>query len=62
MNQAEIFTDLRNKIVWLELKPESILNHVELAKHYGVSRTPVVIALNRLEVERWIVPHGSHLW
>lgn len=60
MNHAELFTDLRNEIVWLDLKPESILNHVELAKHYGVSRTPVVIALNRLEVEGWVVRHGSH--
>jgi DNA-binding GntR family transcriptional regulator len=60
MNHAEIFTDLKNKIVWLDLKPESTLNHVELAENYGVSRTPVVIALNRLEVENWVVRHGSH--
>lgn len=60
MNQPDIFSDLKKKIAWLDLKPESILNHVELAKHYGVSRTPVVIALNRLEVENWVVRHGSH--
>jgi len=56
----EIFTDLKSKIVWLELKPETILNHVDLAQGYGVSRTPVVIALNRLEMENWVVRHGSH--
>jgi len=60
LNQPDIFTDLKKKIVWLDLKPEGILNHVELARHYGVSRTPVVIALNRLEVEGWVVRHGSH--
>ncbi|MGD8561929.1 MAG: GntR family transcriptional regulator [Desulfarculaceae bacterium] len=60
MNHAELFADLRNKIVWLDLEPESILNHVELARHYGVSRTPIVIALNRLEVEGWVVRHGTH--
>ena len=60
VNHAEIFTDLKNKIIWLDLDPESTLNHVELAKSYGVSRTPVVIALNRLEVEGWVVRHGSH--
>ena len=60
MNHTDLFTDLRNKIVWLDLQPESILNHIEVAKNYGVSRTPVVIALNRLEVENWVVRHGSH--
>jgi len=60
MNHAEIFTDLKNKIIWLDLDPESILNHVDLAENYGMSRTPVVIALNRLEVENWVVRHGSH--
>ena len=60
MSQTDIFSDLKNRIVWLDLKPESTLNHVELAKNYGVSRTPVVIALNRLEVEGWVVRHGSH--
>ena len=60
MSQTDIFRDLKERIVWLDLKPESTLNHVELAKNYGVSRTPVVIALNRLEVEGWVVRHGSH--
>ena len=60
MNQPDIFKDLKKKIVWLNLEPEGILNHIELAKHYSVSRTPVVIALNRLEVEGWVVRHGSH--
>ena len=60
MSYPDIFTDLKEKIVWLDLEPESTLNHVELAERYGVSRTPVVIALNRLEVENWVVRHGSH--
>ena len=60
MNPVDIFSDMRHQIIWLDLKPESTLNLVELAKKYGVSRTPVVIALNKLEVEGWVVRHGSH--
>lgn len=60
MDPLEICKDLKHKIVWLDLKPESTLNLVELAKTYGVSRNPVTVALTRLDAEEWVVRHGSH--
>lgn len=60
MDPIEIYKDLKHQIVWLDLKPESTLNLVELAKTYGVSRNPVTIALTRLDAEEWVVRHGSH--
>ena len=60
MDPIDIFKDLKKKIIWLELKPESTINLVELAKSYGVSRNPLTIALTRLDAEEWVVRHGSH--
>lgn len=57
---AEIYKDLKEKIIWLEIKPESTLNLVDLAGFYGVSRNPIAIALTRLDAEEWVVRHGTH--
>ena len=61
MDPMAIYEDLKNKIIWLELKPGSTLNQVELAEHYGVSRNPITIALTRLDAEEWVIRNGSHL-
>jgi GntR family transcriptional regulator, rspAB operon transcriptional repressor len=60
MDPVEIFRDLKNKIIWLDLAPGSVLNQVEIAQAYGVSRNPVTIALTRLDAEEWAVRQGSH--
>ncbi len=60
MDPNSIYKDLRDKIVWLEVKPGSTLNLTELAGHYGVSRTPIMIALTRLNAEEWVVRNGVH--
>ena len=60
MNPQSIYEDLRQKIVWLELKPGWTLNLVELSKSYEVSRNPVMIALTRLDAEEWVVRNGVH--
>ncbi|MBL0716334.1 MAG: GntR family transcriptional regulator [Desulfosarcina sp.] len=60
MDPLDIFKDLKKKIVWLEIQPESTLNLVELAQYYNVSRNPVTLALTRLDAETWVVRHGSH--
>jgi len=60
MDPLEIYENLKEKIIWLDLKPGSALNLVELSKSFGVSRNPVTIALTRLDAEEWIVRQGSH--
>ena len=60
MDPQSIYEDLRQKIVWLELKPGWTLNLVELSKSYKVSRNPVMIALTRLDAEEWVVRNGVH--
>lgn len=55
-----IYEDLKHRIIWLELKPEALLNQSRLAQAYGVSRNPVTLALTRLEAEGWAVRRGSH--
>ncbi|MBU3916759.1 GntR family transcriptional regulator [bacterium] len=60
MTPIEIFEDLKEKIIWLDIKPGTTLNLVELAEQYQVSRNPVTIALTRLETEDWVIRNGSH--
>ena len=60
MDPVDIYKDLKNKIIWLEFPPGCSLNQIELAEAYGVSRTPVTIALTRLLGEEWVVRQGSH--
>ncbi len=60
MDPLTIYEDLKDKIIWLDLKPESTLNLVALSQEYRVSRNPVTIALTRLDAEEWVVRNGSH--
>jgi DNA-binding GntR family transcriptional regulator len=60
MVPREIYESLREKIIWLDLKPESVLNISTLAKSFGVSRTPIKESLIHLESEGWVLCHGSH--
>lgn len=59
MESKKIYTSLLEKIVWLDLMPESKLNLSELAQMYKVSRTPIKEVLILLESEGWIVRDGS---
>ncbi|HDM10454.1 MAG: GntR family transcriptional regulator [Deltaproteobacteria bacterium] len=60
MDPIAIYQDLKEKIIWLEIEPGHTLNLTELAQDYGVSRTPVMIALTRLNAEEWVVRNGVH--
>ncbi|MEX2502267.1 MAG: GntR family transcriptional regulator [Trueperaceae bacterium] len=46
-----IFCDLRERISLLDHPPGSLLSENRLAAHYGVTRTPIRRALQRLEYE-----------
>lgn len=60
MDPIAIFEDLREKIIWLDIKPGTTLSLEELADKYKVSRTPIAIALARLHALDWVDKHGSH--
>ena len=60
MDPLNIYANLKEKIIWLDLKPGTALNLVELAESFGVSRNPITIALTRLDAEEWVVRQGSH--
>lgn len=60
MDSNRIYEALREKIIRLELAPESVLNLSELAQTFGVSRTPIKEVLISLQAEEWIMRHGSH--
>jgi DNA-binding GntR family transcriptional regulator len=59
MDPEEIYSDLKEKIIWLDMDPGLTLNLVELAKTYGVSRNPVTIAVTRLVSEEWVERKGT---
>jgi len=60
MDPLEIYANLKEQIIWLDLKPGNALNLVELSKSFGVSRNPITIALTRLDAEEWVVRQGTH--
>ncbi len=45
---ADIYADLRDRICLIDIAPGTILREGDLATHYGVSRTPVREAIQRL--------------
>lgn len=47
--KSKIYTQLKRNIIEFKYKPGDILNEVELAEEFGVSRTPVRTALQELE-------------
>ena len=50
----------KHEIIWLDIKPETMIALTEVADRFGVSRTPVKEALVHLHAEGWIMKHGSH--
>jgi len=60
MDPEKIYKRLREKIIWLDLKPENPLNLSELAKSFNVSRTPIKEVLILLQADGWVLRHGSH--
>lgn len=60
MDPLEIYRVLKDRIIWLDLAPGSILNQIEIAQEFGVSRNPVTLALTRLDSNEWVVRQGSH--
>lgn len=56
----EVYAKLRERIIALDLTPGTVLSRVELARHYGVSQTPVRDALMRLEAERLVDVFPQH--
>jgi len=60
MEPSKIYELVREKIIWLDLMPESILNLSELAESFRVSRTPIKEALILLQADGWVLHQGSH--
>jgi DNA-binding GntR family transcriptional regulator len=56
----DIYKVLKEKIIWLDIKPGSALNLSEFAESFNVSRNPITIALTRLDAEEWVERQGSH--
>lgn len=53
-NKVNVYGELKENIQFLEMKPGTKIIEAELAKEFGVSRTPVREALKRLEEEQFI--------
>lgn len=51
----EIYPSLQRKIIEFTYRPGDILNELDLAEEYGVSRTPVRAALQELERDNLII-------
>ena len=54
----KVFEALKEGILSLQIKPREYLVIGDVAKHYGISRTPVREALIRLEQEGWLKSDG----
>jgi DNA-binding GntR family transcriptional regulator len=61
MANKEIYTELKNRIVYLDYKPKQVLNIKELAKEFEVSPIPVREVLILLEAEKLvhIIPNNG---
>jgi DNA-binding GntR family transcriptional regulator len=57
----EIYTEIKNRILFFEYEPGEMLNEKAMAAEFGVSRTPVREALLRLEWEKLltIIPRAG---
>ena len=53
-NKVNVYGELKESIQFLEMRPGAKIVEAELAKEFGVSRTPVREALKRLEEEQFI--------
>lgn len=54
LSAKDVYTRLREMILNFEIYPGSRVTETELAEHFGVSRTPIRSALQRLEVEGYL--------
>ncbi|MBC2575381.1 GntR family transcriptional regulator [Peptostreptococcus canis] len=54
MKKVDIYEELKNRIVKNEYKPGDVLNEIEISKEFGISRTPVRNAFQKLEIDRLI--------
>ncbi len=59
MEQERIYHALKEKIIWLDLSPTSLINVSELAKSFNISRSPAKEALIYLESEGWVLRDGG---
>ncbi len=60
MGYEKVYEKLKHEIIWLDIKPETMIALAEVADRFGISRTPVKEALVHLHAEGWIMRHGSH--
>ncbi|MDO5157036.1 MAG: GntR family transcriptional regulator [Eubacteriales bacterium] len=51
MTANEIYEDLKNQILYLELKPGDMISETELCDKYGISRTPIRDVIKKLVSE-----------
>ena len=49
-----VYQDLKEKLIHCTYPPGSMLNEVQLASQYGLSRTPIREAINRLEMDGYV--------
>ncbi|OYY93304.1 MAG: GntR family transcriptional regulator [Hydrogenophilales bacterium 28-61-23] len=54
LSAKDVYTSLRERILNFEIYPGSRVTETELAEYFGVSRTPIRSALQRLEVEGYL--------
>jgi DNA-binding GntR family transcriptional regulator len=59
MDHMKIYEILKNRIIWLEIKPESILHLNDLAESFSISRGPVKEALLVLQAKGWLLRNGT---
>ncbi|MCB2228346.1 MAG: GntR family transcriptional regulator [Desulfarculaceae bacterium] len=55
----KLYEELKKRIIWLDLEPESVISVSHIAQEFKVSRTPVKEALILLQAEDWVVRQGS---
>lgn len=54
LSAKDVYTRLRERILNFEIYPGSRVTETELAEYFGVSRTPIRSALQRLEAEGYL--------
>ena len=60
MESNRIYQAIKERIIWLECQPESVLNLSDLAESFGTSRTPIKEVLIFLQAEGWVLRTGPH--
>lgn len=54
---ARVYSQLRERIISLDLRPDTVLSRAGLAKEFGVSQSPVREAIQKLEQEGLVVSY-----